>query len=160
MSLRSLLLVLSVFGLVGCESLSDATSGVRERLVARESPKTRTFPSEPRATYDGVRMAATQMGYKFQRGGPAQGEFEAVSSVGGGDRIGTARQLAMKVRLERALAGGTDVSVRITEILEADSSNRAGQATETPLRDTPQYEVFFEHLSQVLGVPAQSSRSR
>ena len=58
----------------------------------------------------------------------------------------------MKVKLERALEGGTTVSVRITEIIEADSSNRAGMATETPLRDTPQYEVLFRRVGEALGM--------
>jgi len=56
----------------------------------------------------------------------------------------------MKVKLEHALEGGTNVSVKITEIIEADSSNRAGQATQTPLRDTPQYEVFFRRVGEAL----------
>ena len=157
MNLRSLLLLSAagcVLALAGCESVSDATTSVREKLAAREAPKTRTFPADQRATYDAVKTAAAQMDYRFVRGGPAQGEFEAVSRVGAGERIGTSRQLAMKVKLEHALDGGTVVNVRITEILESDSSNRAGQATETPLRDTPQYEVFFERVGQVLGKPA------
>ncbi len=145
-------LVGGCLALAGCESFSDATTSVREKLAAREAPKSRTYAAEQRATYEAVKTAATQMGYRFLRGGPAQGEFEAVSGVGAGERMGTARQLGLKVKLERALDGGTVVLVRITEILENDSSNRAGQATETPLRDTPQYEVFFERLGQVLGV--------
>lgn len=154
--MKSRFLALSVLslalGFTGCESMSDATSGIRERIAAREAPKTRTYPAESRATYEAVKTAATQMGYRILRGGPAQGELEAVSRVGMGDQVGSSRQLSMKVKLERALDGGTTVAVRITEIIEADSSNRAGQATETPLRDTPQYEVLFERIGQVLGV--------
>ena len=137
----------------GCESVSDATTSVRERLAAREAPRVRTYPGEQRAVYEAVKTAATQMGYRFVRGGPAQGEFDAVSGVGTGEQAGTARQLAMKVKLERAVTAesGTQVSVKITEILEADSSNRAGMATETPLRDTPQYEVFFRRVGEALG---------
>jgi hypothetical protein len=56
----------------------------------------------------------------------------------------------MKVKLERSTEGGTQLTVRITEILEADSSNRAGLATETPLRDTPQYDVFLRRVQQAL----------
>jgi hypothetical protein len=123
---------------------------VRERIAAREARRTQNFSADRRSTYDAVRTAATQMGYRFVRGGAAQGEFEAVSPVGSGERTGTARQLAMKVRLENALEGGTAVSVKITEIIEADSSNRGGQATETPLRDTPQYEVFFRRVGDTL----------
>jgi hypothetical protein len=94
------------------------------------------------------------MGYRFVRGGPAQGELEAISRVGSGETLGSARQLSMKVALRATLdEKGTEVSVRLTEILEADSSNRAGQATETPLRDPPQYDVFFRRLGQALGIP-------
>jgi hypothetical protein len=65
----------------------------------------------------------------------------------------------MKVSLQPTLDGkGTGVAVRLTEILEADSSNRAGQATESPLRDTPQYDVFFRRVGQALGVEPTSER--
>ena len=154
MHVRVLLSCFSALLLTGCESISDATTSVREKIAAREAPKSKTYPADTRTTYDAVKTATTQMGYRFIRGGPAQGEYEAVSGVGAGERIGTARQLSLKVKLERSLDGGTVVSARITEILEADSSNRAGMATETPLRDTPQYEVFFERVGQVLGKPA------
>jgi hypothetical protein len=61
----------------------------------------------------------------------------------------------MKVKLERAPEGGTNVSIKITEIIEDDSSNRAGQATQTALRDTPQYEVFFRRVGEELGVKTE-----
>ena len=149
----------AALGLNGCESISDATSGMRERVAARSAPQTRTFQATQRATYDAVRGAATEMGYRFVRGGPAQGEFEAISRVASGETQGSARQVGMKVSLRATLDGkGTDVAVRLTEILEADSSNRAGQATETPLRDTPQYDVFFRRVGQALGVAPISER--
>ena len=159
MKFTSVVLLLIVVGLTGCESLSDATSGVRDRMAARSAPQIKTFASEPRAAYEAVRASATEMGYRFVRGGPAQGEFEAISRVGSGEKMGSARQIGMKVALKSTLDGkGTEVAVRLTEIIEADSSNRAGQATETPLRDTPQYDVFFRRVGQVLGVPAQEGQ--
>lgn len=139
--------------LSGCESISDAASGVREKLAAREAPQVRTLAGEQRAVYDAVRRTAEQMGYRMVRGGAAQGRFEAVSGVRAGEHAGSSRQLALKVELGRALDGGTSVAVRITEIIEPDSANRAGQATETPLRDTPQYEVFFRGVEQALKAP-------
>lgn len=146
-------LIVIAMALAGCESVSDATSAVRERLAARDQPHVKTFPAAPRATYDAVRAAATAMGYRFVRGGPAQGVFEAISGLRSGETIGSARQIAMKVSLRPTLDGkGTDVSVWLREIIEADSSNRAGQATEAPLRDTPQYDVFFLRVGRVLGV--------
>lgn len=147
-----LIAVLALAG--GCESVSDATGAMRERMAARDQPQVKTYAADPRATYDAVRAAATGMGYRFIRGGPAQGEFEAISGVRSGDTIGSARQISMKVTLKPTLDGkGTEVAVRLKEIIEADSSNRAGQATETPLRDTPQYDVFFKRVGTALGVP-------
>ena len=145
--------VLVTVVLMGCESFSDAASGVRERIAGRDSARVQTFAAEQRETYEAVRISAQQMGYRFIRGGAAQGEFEGLSGVASGDRTGTARQLSMKVKLERSTEGGTQLTVRITEILEADSSNRAGMATETPLRDTPQYDVFLRRVQQALEAP-------
>ena len=136
----------------GCEAVSDMRTAVHERAVPGAVARTKTFPGSPRLVYEGVRAAATQMGYRFVRGGPAQGEFDAVSNVDVGETRSSARQVAMKVRLNPTLdEKGTDVSVTLTEIIESDSANRAGLATETPLRDTPQYEVFFRRVGQALG---------
>ncbi len=157
----AILLLATALGGAGCESVSDATTAVRERMAAREAPKVRTYAAQPRATYDGVRAAATQMGYRMTRGGAAQGEFEAVSAVHRGETHGSSRQLTLRVKLKPTLdAKGTEVAARIGEVLEGDSSNRAGVATETPLRDTPQYDVFFERLAQVLGVAAVDPAKR
>lgn len=158
-SLHRLIFLLTALLLAGCESISDATGAVRERWAARDEAKVRTVAAEPRAVYDAVRVAATQMGYRFVRGGPAQGEYEAVSGVKAGDTHGSARQLVMKVKLRPSLeAGRTEMTVRFTEIIEADSSNRAGQATGMPLRDTPQYEVLFERVGEVLGLPKANAK--
>ena len=155
------LLLACALGLAGCESVADATSAVRERMAGRDETKVRTFAAQPRVTYDAVRSVAADMGYRFVRGGPAQGEFEAVSGVRPGETHGSARQISMKVKLKVTLDGtGTEVAVRLGEIIESDSSKRAGQATEAPLRDTPQYEVFFQRLGRVLGVSPVDDRKR
>jgi hypothetical protein len=136
----------------GCEAVSDMRTAVQERAVPRAEARTKTFPGSPRLVYEAVRAAAGQMGYRFVRGGPAQGEFDAVSNVDVGETRSSARQLALKVRLNPTLDGtSTEVIVTLTEIIESDSANRAGLATETPLRDTPQYEVFFRRVGQALG---------
>jgi hypothetical protein len=161
MKLHALSLGFAVLVLSGCESFSDATSAVRERIAGRDEAKVRTYAAQSRETYEAVRAAATEMGYRFIRGGPAQGEFEAISGVRAGENIGSARQISMKVALRGTLDGkGTEVTVRLKEIIESDSSNRAGQATETPLRDTPQYDVFFRRIGTALGVPPQEEPSR
>lgn len=159
MNVRILVLLVAALFFTGCDSISDATTSVRDRMAAREAPKVRTFAADPRAAYEAVRTSATNMGYRYLRGGPAQGEFEAISRIGSGETLGSARQISMRVTLRATLDGkGTDVAVRLTEIIEADSSNRAGQATETPLRDTPQYDNFFRRIGQELGVPPTETR--
>ena len=150
MKLTALGLLLLSLGFTGCESLSDATSGVRETLAKRNEGRSRNYAAPARETYEAVRLAAAHMGYRMVRGGAAQGEFEAVSAVAAGEANRSSRQVAMKVKLSRALDGGTEVTVRFTENIEADSANRAGQATEIPLRDTPQYQVLFRQVQEAL----------
>lgn len=134
----------------GCGSVSDAASDMRERFSERSAPTIKTVSAPQRDVYEAVRITAGQLGYRFVRGGAAQGEYEGVSRVLAGETMGSARQRSMKIKLSRSLDGGTDVAVRVTEIMEADSSNRAGMATESPLRDPVYYEVFFRQLEQVL----------
>ena len=136
--------------LSGCGSVSDAASGVREKFAERSAPTTQTVSAPQREVYDAVRVVAGQLGYRFVRGGAAQGEYEGVTTVRAGETMGSARQRSMKIKLSRALDGGTDVAVRVTEIIESDSSNRAGLATESPLRDPAYYEVFFRQLERAL----------
>lgn len=151
-----LILLAASLLLSGCESLSDAAGSMRERIAAREETRERTLAAAPRATYDALKSAATQMGYRQTRGGPAQGEFEAVSAVAPGERHGTSRQILMKARVSAGLDGRSAIlSVSLSEVLEDDSSNRPGLATRTALRDTPQYQVLFQRVSDILGVPAQ-----
>jgi hypothetical protein len=154
--------VLLCAGLTGCESLSDAAGSVRAKFTARDEGRTKPFAATTRVTYEAVRGAARAMDFRFVRGGAAQGELEAVSNVGAGETQHSARQVGMKVKLHASADGGTDVTVRFTEILESDSSNRPGMATEATMRDTPLYEVFFRSVQQALdaqraqGGPAQN----
>lgn len=151
--IATLLVIVSCLFVAGCDSLDDATMNLREKFAARDEPRTKTFTGSPRVAYEAVKAAANAMGYTFTHGGPAQGEFEAVSGVQPGETSGSSRQVAMKVRLHATLDGSsTEVSVRFTEILEADSSSRMGMATETTMRDTPLYEVFFRQVQEALGV--------
>jgi hypothetical protein len=144
-------LFLAMFATGGCESLSDVAADVRQKFEARHEGRTKVFPVSARVAYDAVRVATDQMGYRILRAGAAQGHVEAVSALGQGEGPRSSRQVSMKVDIRHSeAAGGAEVTVRFTEIIEDDSSNRAGRATETPLRDTPQYEVFFRHVQQAI----------
>jgi hypothetical protein len=140
--------------LCGCGStIGDSVQSV---LSPREAPRTRAFQADGRATYDAAKAAAEEMGYRYIRGGPAEGELDELSEIAGGDDSGSSRQLSLKVRLSPADPSGTSVEVSFEEILESSQNGAApGLATETPLRDTPLYEVFFRTLGQHLGAPAK-----
>jgi hypothetical protein len=137
--------------LSGCES--SLPDDVRSALGPREAPRSRVFQADQKATYAAVRAAADEMGYKFEHGGPAEGRLEAMSPINRGDDPGSARQVSMKVTLSPAAESGTEVEVSLVEVIEEDSANQPGMATETPLKDTPLYEVFFRNVQTALGAP-------
>ena len=142
----ALLALLSLAAFTGCESLSDAAGSVREKFAASEQPRTHAYKTAQRATYEAARVAVEQMGFRFIRGGAAQGELEAVSGLSSGDTLRSSRQITLKLRLTATLDGGTEAALLLSEVIENDSSGRAGQGTSTPLRDTPLYEVFFRNV--------------
>jgi hypothetical protein len=135
--------------LSGCES--GLPDDVRSALGPREAPRTRVFQADQKATYAAVKAAADEMGYKFEHGGPAEGRLEAMSPINRGDDPGSARQVSMKVTLSPAAESGTEVEVSLVEVIEEDTANQPGMATQTPLRDTPLYEVFFRNVQTALG---------
>jgi hypothetical protein len=135
--------------LAGCES-DDLLTGLHSVLAPREAPRTHVFQAEQRATYEAARAAAVEMGYRITRGGPAEGTIDALSGISGADPSGGSRQMSMKVRMSSAAESGTSVSVSFMEIIEADTANRPGMATETPLRDPGLYEVFFSKVQGAL----------
>jgi hypothetical protein len=150
-----ILLAALSFTLTGCDSISDATDSVREKFATRDEPKVRVFAADQRATYDAARVAVDQLDFRFLRGGPAQGELEAVSKLEAGDSLETTRQITMKVRLNAAPlpATGTEVTIWLKEIIETDASKAEGQGVGSPLRDTALYDAFFRNLQQALDSP-------
>ena len=139
--------------LAGCDDISETVRG--DKLLGEPAPLTRTFMADPRATYAAARSAIKQMDYRVTGGGPAQGELRAVSPVGPGDDPGTAHQFTLRAEFHPTLDGtGTEVSVRMTEILESDSTHHQGTGTEAPLRDTGLPQVFLDALQAAL--PAQT----
>jgi hypothetical protein len=151
--LLALLALLSLAAFSGCESVSDATTGIREKIAARAQPRTQTYQAPQRATYEAARAAIEQMGFRFIRGGAAQGQLEAVSGVSSSDTLRGSRQITLKLRLTATLDGGTEAALLLSEVIESDSSGRAGMGTSTPLRDTPLYEVFFRSVQQAIDAP-------
>lgn len=147
-----LVLLFASVAFSGCDSLSDAGASVREHFADRNKPRTETFAGTPRVVFGAVREAARHLGFRQTYGGPAERRFDGIGGVDSGG-VASARQVGIKVRLSSTLDGkSTDVAVRFTEYLEADSSNQMGMATETTMQDTPLYGVFFRLVRQ--GLPA------
>jgi hypothetical protein len=140
--------------LAGCDSPIEDT--VQHALSPREAPRTRVFDADGKATYKAARAAAAELGYHFVKGGPAEGSLEEMSEVTTGEDAGGSRQISLKVTLSPADPTGTSVEVAFEEILEPASTDVApGMATETPLKDTPLYEVFFRNLANALQAPSK-----
>jgi len=92
------------------------------------------------------------MEFRVTKGGPAQGKIEAVSGLSKGDNLQSSRQITISIRIS-ALGDSSEVSAVLKEVIEQDSNEHPGFATETKLRDTPYYEVFFNGLAQALADP-------
>ncbi len=135
--------------LAGCEDMPES---LRNRMPGGAPARVQTFAAEPKATFAAARAALDQMGYRMTGGGPAEGRLTAISEVSAGDWPGSSHQFTLRAEFHPALeAPGTEVSVRMTEVIESDSTNHQGQGTETPLQDTPLVEAFFHGIQKNLG---------
>ena len=135
--------------LAGCESVrSDIRAGVKEKI---DGPTYRLHyvASDARVTYEAAKASLGKMGYRFERGGAAQGLIEALSSVHSGESLKNSRQLRLRIEIT-SYGEGSNVRALFTEVLEDDFSKGPGRATENALRDTSLYEVLFRHIEEEL----------
>lgn len=139
----------------GCESVESVMPArVRERIDG-PTYRTEVVKADGRKTYEVARGVVEELGFTFQRGGPAQGRIEAISKVAIGESLSSARQLKLDMKLSPAAEGGTEVAALITEIIQDDYDRQRGLGTSTPLRDTPLYEVLFRKIRESLEGPAK-----
>jgi hypothetical protein len=129
----------------GCDEIPDS---LRDRIDGAEAPHVRVYAADQRTTYAAARAAVDELGFRFVKGGPATGELEALSALAPGDNQGSTQQFSLKATFSPTPDGGTEASLWLKEVVEADSANRQGFATESPLRDTPLYETFFRAIQQ------------
>jgi hypothetical protein len=147
--------VVLIFGiwtlaLAGCASISGRVRELREKIVTRQEPHVRTFAVDRRAAYAAALAALPGLGLQYRRGGPAQGELEAVSAQdlqGVGNRRS---QYVLTVRLADTLDGAAEVRVWLEEYIELDPHRASGRATGAPVRDSALYEAFFRALESGL----------
>ena len=151
-SLCGLMVVLAL-GLTGCESIQSVKESVQQRWAGPVG-KQRVFAAPQREAYAAAKSAVEAMGFRFLRGGPAQGEIDAISGIRADDALRSSRQVSLKVRL-RGTGEGTEIRLILTEIIESNYNKGPGLGTETALKDTPLYEVFFRQVGQALGAGAK-----
>lgn len=143
----SVLIVAVCLGFTGCESTrNDFAAGVREKFSG-PIYKTRVFTGDTRSVFEAARDTAKQLGFRITREGAAQGVIEGLSGLDSDATLRGARQRTIKVRLDSVAAGGTEVGVLFTEVVEDDFGKGAGQGTETSLRDSPLYESFWTGMT-------------
>jgi hypothetical protein len=134
--------------LVGCETTRhDMAARVSEKFTGPTYVR-RVYAAESRLVFDQARVTVERLGFRITKAGPAQGVLEGFSGLSSDDHLRGTRQLAVKIRLNPTVDGGTEVAVLFTEIIEADFDKGAGQGTETSLRDHPLYESFLAGFRQ------------
>lgn len=147
-------LLLGMLGVWGCAGMEGGVGALplgwrQQPAVLREVPVSR-----PEA-YAALRAAAIRLGYQVVRSSPAPGILEFVGPVRSGSAPGSSSQIMVRARL-RSLPSGAEVSLALAEVREADSSRRAGHATEVPVPPGPRHEALLAELGRELA--AQKSR--
>jgi uncharacterized protein YceK len=150
--MRSLLLLLlasTSLLLSGCSSMESAKDSVHERWTARYEGRNKAFTADQKQAYAAAQYAAKQLGLRVTRGGANQGTLEAVSMLESDASLRGSRQIALKLRITRE-GEGVSVNLLFTEVVADDSSRASAMGMETPMKDSPLYELFFGHMAQYL----------
>jgi hypothetical protein len=143
---RLFVLVVAISALLaGCESIHSMRESVRQRIVG-VPPHVRVVPGNEKQVFAAARLAMAKLGYQTVRGGPAQGELEGLTRIGGGDDFRSSRQREITINLLPGEAGVIEVRVWLKEIVENDFDRAANPATEMPVRDAAAYDAFFDEL--------------
>jgi len=133
----------------GCSSLESAKDSVHERWAARYEGRNKAFAADQKQAYAAAQYAAKQLGLRVTHGGANQGTLQAVSSLESDSSLRGSRQVALKLRITRE-GEGVSVNLLLTEIVADDSNRATAMGMESPMKDSPLYELFFGHMGQFL----------
>ncbi|MBX3735618.1 MAG: hypothetical protein KF715_02925 [Candidatus Didemnitutus sp.] len=139
----ALVLVAFLGLLAGCESLE---SRVRDRF-AEVPPKTQVVDGEARAVYAAVQAAFKRLDFNLTRSSITDLRVEAASRINTSVAFADSRQLVAQVTIADVGPAQSEVSMRLTEQVEAQG---LGGPTERALREHGFYETYFAVLQQVL----------
>ncbi len=150
-----LLSLLSLVFLAGCESLE---SRVRDRFTD-VPPKTQTVDGDTRAVYYAAQAAFKRLDFNLTRSSVGDLRVEAASRINTSVAFADSRQLVAQVTIASVGPTQSEVSMRLTEQVEAQG---LGGPNERPLREHGFYETYFAVLQQVLSeqkaAPAEPRR--
>ncbi len=146
------ILIASWAVLAGCESLQSMRDSVRDRF-ASVPPKVRVVHGDPGQVYKAARVALLRLGYRIERGGPAEGSLEGLTPVGAGEDFESSVQRDITIHLRARDDGTVEVQVLLRQMVEDRFSRASNPATETPLRDSAAYDAFFDELDRQLQGP-------
>ncbi|MBI2514475.1 MAG: hypothetical protein HYV96_21075 [Opitutae bacterium] len=154
-TLVCLLSLVSLAFLAGCESLE---SRVRDRF-SEVPPKTQTFDGDTRAVYFAVQAAFKRLDFNLTRSSIGDLRVEAASRINTSRAFADSRQLVAQVTVAAVGPAQSEVSLRLTEQVEAQG---LGGSNERPLREHGFYETYFAVLQQMLAeqkaAPADAKR--
>jgi hypothetical protein len=153
MKLLASLFILGVIILTaGCEDISDT---LHNYIPAKPAAIIHFFKSDERTTYAASKTALSDIGFHYVSGGPAVGRLYAISDVTAGDTQGSSHQYTLTAHFHALIDGsGTDVSLDLTEVIEADTLRHQGMGTESGLNDTALAKIYFRAIEQNLGIKA------
>lgn len=139
--------------LAGCESLE---SRVRDRF-ADVPPKTQTVDGDTRAVYFAVQAAFKRLDFNLTRSSVTDLRVEAASRINTSRAFADSRQLVAQVTIASVGPAQSEVSMRLTEQVEAQG---LGGPNERPLREHGFYETYFAVLQQVLAEQKTAAAGR
>ena len=145
-------LLIPVLALAALTMVACSAPGEKYGRMGPAPETTRTFQSDPHSVYDAALVSLAKMEFRVIKGGPAQGKIEAVSGLAKRDNLQGSRQISISIQIS-ALGNESEISAVLKEIIEEDSNDRPGFATQSKLRDTPYYDVFFNGVTEALANP-------
>lgn len=136
--IRTLLpLLVAALLLAGCESVTDRFSAV--------PPRVQVFNGDQFAVNAAALQAFKRLDFLVTRAKSA--DIEAVSRIHTNMAFADSRQLTVRLRLNDAGPGKTEVAVTLTELVQSQSM---GGTSQQVLREHSFFQLYFATLQQVL----------
>ena len=155
-TIAAALLAATLIGLSGCESMKSASEGVREGWAARYEGRSKVFPATQKECFIACKKAFEKMDFRFTKGGAAQGKLEAVGALHSDAALRGSRQLGLKVTLTK-VPDGTEVKLLVSEFVEDSFEGHGGMGTETPIKDSPLYDLYLAQVADIFSRQASNT---